>query len=129
MLLEQHVDWYLTNNSFNEIRVNEHWLECVTKSTKLGYEGLRAVGDTSWLEKCYYRTFAHYEDKINKMLPELPFIALCLYDENKTDKLNTVLRSKQNKYSKNEQQKNSNYRWSNPIDYDSNYSGYICVGV
>jgi len=87
LLLEPHVDWYLTNNSFNEIRVNEHWLECVTKSTKLGYEGLRAVGDTSWLEKCYYRTFAHYEDKINKMLPELPFIALCLYDENKTDKL------------------------------------------
>lgn len=87
LLLKPHFNWYLTANSFNEVRVNEHWLEYITKSTRLGYEGLRAVADTFWLEKCYYRTFAHYENKVNKMMPELPFIVLCLYDENKVDKL------------------------------------------
>ena len=87
LLLTPHFNWYLIDNNFNEIRVNELWLEYVRKSTKLGYDGLRAVADTSWLEKCYYRTFAHYENKVNKTMLELPFIVLCLYDENKMDKL------------------------------------------
>jgi len=87
LLLTSHTNWYLTDNSFNEMRVSGLWLEYVRKSTRLSYEGLRAVADTSWLEKCYYRTFAHYENNVNNMMHELPFIALCLYDENKTDKL------------------------------------------
>lgn len=87
LLLIPHFNWYLSDDSFNEVRVNELWLEYVRRSTELGYEGLRAVADTFWLEKCYERTFAYYENKVNKMLQELPFIVLCLYDENKTDKL------------------------------------------
>lgn len=80
-------EWYLEGDSFNEVRTCEKWINYINKSKEQGYDGLRATADTAWLEKSYFRSFEQYESKINKLIPELPFIVLCLYDENKADKL------------------------------------------
>lgn len=78
-----YTQWYVVENSFNELRVNQQWLDLVEYSVSNGFDGLRAVGDTAWLETCYYREFEHYEHNITKMVSELRFIALCLYDINR----------------------------------------------
>lgn len=80
-----HTKWYIKDNSFNDVRVNEQWRGLVKHALDSGFDGLRAVADTAWLEKCYYRTFSDYEQNINKMISELPFIVICLYDMNKID--------------------------------------------
>ncbi|NMA66770.1 MAG: PAS domain S-box protein, partial [Clostridiaceae bacterium] len=79
--------WYLHDNSFNELRVNKKWLNLIRKSQEYGYDGLRAVADTSWLEKCYFRSFSEYEKNINALISELPFIVVCLYDGTKLNLL------------------------------------------
>jgi len=80
-----HTEWYIEDNSFNEVRINRQWSDLVRYALDNGFDGLRAVADTFWLEKSYYRTFAHYERNVNKTISELPFIVICLYDANKVD--------------------------------------------
>lgn len=76
-------EWYIENNDFNELRVNKQWLELVKFSIDNGYDGLRAVADTSWLDKSYWRSFSAYEKNINTLISELPFIVVCLYNASK----------------------------------------------
>jgi len=80
-----YTQWYVKDESFNEIRVNKQWLKLLNHATDNGYDGLRAVADTKWLEKSFYRSFLHYEEIVHKMITELPFIAVCLYDVNRLD--------------------------------------------
>ncbi len=77
--------WYIKDNSFNDVRVNQQWNELIRHALDSGYSGLRAIGDTSWLEKSYYRDFEYYEQNINNIISDLPFIVICLYDVNKLD--------------------------------------------
>lgn len=77
--------WYTEDNSFNEVRVNKEWNHMVEYGVNNGYDGLRAIADTAWLEKGYYRSFLHYEQSIDHIINELPFIVICLYDSKKTD--------------------------------------------
>ena len=85
LILLPFTQWYNLDNSFNELRLNQQWQDLMKYSKDKGFDGLRAVGDTAWLEKCYYRDFELYEQKLNVILNELPFIALCLYDMSKVD--------------------------------------------
>lgn len=85
LVLMSYKDWYLKDNSFNEFRVNNQWKEYVDKALDNRFDGLRAVADTSWLEKSFFRTFQNYEKKANYIIPDLQFIAICLYDANKLD--------------------------------------------
>lgn len=71
---------YIKDNSFNEIRTNEQWAKLIERAINCGFNGLRGVGDTAWLEKSYFRRFCDYEENINKFMQELPFIVMCLYD-------------------------------------------------
>ena len=67
------------------MRINNQWKKFVNKALDKGFDGLRAVADTSWLERSSFRTFQHYEKEVNKIIPDLPFLAICLYDANKLD--------------------------------------------
>jgi signal transduction histidine kinase len=78
-----YTQWYILDNSFNDLRLNQQWLDLIKYAVDNGFDGLRAVGDTAWLEKCYHKDFEYYEHKINEIFSELPFTALCLYDINK----------------------------------------------
>lgn len=78
-----YTEWYVKEDSFNEVRINKQWVDLIEYCVRSGYDGMRAVADTSWLEKSYSRKFAEYEKNINKLVSELPFIVICLYDSNK----------------------------------------------
>lgn len=75
-----HTGWYLMDNTFDEVRVNEKWLKLLKDALDKGFDGLRVVADIGWLEKCFVRSFLDYERNINSIVSEQPFIALCLYD-------------------------------------------------
>jgi len=77
------IKWY----SFNGIRVIKEWIDLIQQAQENGYDGLRAVIDISWLEKSYIQSLSEYENNINALMSELPFIAACLYDVTKIDLL------------------------------------------
>ncbi len=85
LIIIPYTDWYIKDSSFNEVRVNSQWRELVEQALKKGYEGLRAVADTSWLEKSFFRSFSDYEQKVNRLISELPFVVICLYDAGSVD--------------------------------------------
>jgi signal transduction histidine kinase len=87
LILIPYTEIYIENETFNEVRANSKWKYYVDKALEEGYDGLRSVADTYWLEKSYYRTFELYENNIQKTIPEMNFIVLCLYDSNRTDTL------------------------------------------
>ncbi|MGI6112748.1 MAG: MEDS domain-containing protein [Mahellales bacterium] len=80
-----YTQWYLKDNNFNDIRVNRQWNELIRHALDSGYDGLRAIGDTSWLQESFYRDFEYYEQNINNIISDLSFIVMCLYDVNKLD--------------------------------------------
>lgn len=87
LMLIPYTEIYIEDDTFNEVRANSRWKHYVEMALKEGYEGLRAVADTYWLEKSYYRTFERYEKNIQNTIPEMNFIVLCLYDVRRTDTL------------------------------------------
>lgn len=83
--LISHLNWYLEDNIFNTSRLNKQWLDLLKSAIKSGYEGLRAVGDVTWLENNLFNIFADYEQQIDSIICDLPFLALCLYDNSNFD--------------------------------------------
>lgn len=83
LLLKPYTQWYIIDNSFNDLRLNQQWIDLIKYALDNGFDGLRAVGDTAWLDKCYCRDFQHYEHNINELISQLRFIAFCLYDISK----------------------------------------------
>lgn len=77
--------WYVKDNCFNEVKVNDQWNYFIKHVVQNGYDGLRAIADTAWLEKNHYRSFLDYERNIDNIISESPFIAFCLYDSKKVD--------------------------------------------
>lgn len=85
LLIIPYMEWYLENNTFKEIRVNALWNKYIKMSLAKGYDGLRAVADTSGMVKNYSRSFSDYEYNVNDLIYEKPFLAMCLYDTNILD--------------------------------------------
>jgi len=80
-----YTEWYLENNIFSEQKVNEKWIRLLQYTINNGYEGLRVVGDISWLSKNFAERLANYEKNANPLISEQPFLAICLYDKSKLD--------------------------------------------
>ncbi len=88
LVLMPYTDWYCNDDvSFNDVRVCGQWVGLVKKALDSGYDGLRAVADTHWLEQCYHRDFSSYENNVNALISELPFLVICQYD---TEKINNA---------------------------------------
>ncbi|WFA07990.1 MEDS domain-containing protein [Tissierella sp. Yu-01] len=90
LLLIPYTEWYLLDGIFDEVRVNRQWLELSEGSISKGFDGLRAVGGTYWVEKKYNKAFFNYEFNIGAFIKNLPIVVLCLYDTNKVDTLETA---------------------------------------
>jgi len=90
LILMPHTDWYIKDDGFDEKRVNRQWNELIRHSLERGFDGLRAAADVAWLDKRYFRQFLHYEDNINRIISELPFIVICLYNGNNIDTFETA---------------------------------------
>jgi PAS domain S-box-containing protein len=76
-------EWYLGEGSFNSKRVLNGWVKKLESALSRGYEGLRLTGNTFWLEKASWRSFADYEAAINGIIGQYNMLALCTYSLDK----------------------------------------------
>ena len=72
-------DWYLAGGRFDIKRVLQDWIDKHDQAIARGYAGLRCTGNTFWLEKQQWDSFAQYEVKIDEVVHELQIIVLCTY--------------------------------------------------
>jgi PAS domain S-box len=71
--------WYVKDWTFDSQRVLNGLIEKVNKSLASGYDGLRLVENTCWLEKENWNNFVNYEKEMDYIISKYPIIALCTY--------------------------------------------------
>jgi signal transduction histidine kinase/CheY-like chemotaxis protein len=74
-----HADWYLLGGTFDQERVLEKWVTKLQDALARGCAGLRLSGNTFWLEKADWRSFAQYEAAVDRIIGGYRMLALCTY--------------------------------------------------
>jgi PAS domain S-box-containing protein len=74
-----HDEWYLRGGVFDQERVLASWVAKLEEGLARGCAGLRLSGNTFWLEKAQWRTFAQYEAAVDRVLGRHPMLSLCTY--------------------------------------------------
>lgn len=74
-----HTDWYLRGGVFDQDRVLKGWVSRLEAALVRGCAGLRLSGNTFWLEKSDWRSFAEYEAAVDDVLGQYHMLALCTY--------------------------------------------------
>ncbi|MDD4248678.1 MAG: MEDS domain-containing protein, partial [Methanosarcina sp.] len=74
-----HTNGYINEGVFDSEKVISGWNEKLNQALEKGYEGLRATGDTCWLENEGWSDFVNYENKIDSVIEKHQMIALCPY--------------------------------------------------
>jgi hypothetical protein len=74
-----HDRWYLKKGFFDPEAVFETWCDKYDLALVKGYEGLRAAGDTTWLDNKDWRDFCECEQTANKVMGDHKILALCAY--------------------------------------------------
>jgi PAS domain S-box-containing protein len=74
-----HTEWYLAGGTFDQDRVLDAWVAKLQRALARGFSGLRLTGNTFWLEKSDWRSFAEYEAAIDRVLGQYRMLALCTY--------------------------------------------------
>jgi signal transduction histidine kinase len=72
-------DWYLQDGTFALRGVTGGWHEKLAHASARGYAGVRATGDSSWLEKKYWKDFCEYEESVNEVVANQRLAVLCTY--------------------------------------------------
>jgi PAS domain S-box-containing protein len=72
-------EWYLHNGRYDPQRVLQGWREKLNQALARGYDGMRASGDTAWIQKDHWRVFRDYEIDVNALLADQRGIILCTY--------------------------------------------------
>jgi PAS domain S-box-containing protein len=70
---------YIKEGIFDPERAVNSWVEKINQVLVKGYDGLRATGDTRWLEKKVWNDFVDYEKKVDAIINKHHVIALCPY--------------------------------------------------
>jgi len=78
-----HTEWYLKDGAFNLERVLNAWIDKLDQALAEGYDGIRVTGNTAWLEKRDWKTFAEYEKEVNAVIGKYRMIAICTYSLDK----------------------------------------------
>ena len=76
-------EWYIEGGKFDSPRVLQGWIEKEGQALALKFDGLRASGNMSWLERDEWRAFADYEAEIETVICKYSMIALCSYSLDK----------------------------------------------
>jgi PAS domain S-box-containing protein len=74
-----HTEWYLRDGKFEQERVLDGWVARLQEALARGCTGLRLTGNTFWLEKADWKTFAEYERAVDEVLGRHRMLALCTY--------------------------------------------------
>ena len=75
--------WYTKSGKFEADKILQGWVEKKAQALKMGFDGLRLTGNTSWLEKNDWKKFADYEATINNVIGKYRIIAICSYSLDK----------------------------------------------
>jgi len=74
-----HLHWYLTDDSFDPLRVRQRWIVKLEQALARGYAGMRFAANIFWLEKQDWDSFADYEGKLDEVFGKLRIMAICTY--------------------------------------------------
>ncbi len=72
-------EWYLKQSAFDPRRMLKGLINKYNKALDNGYEGIRATGNTSWLEKRFWKDFMGWEKQLNEAIHQYRIIAFCNY--------------------------------------------------
>ena len=88
-----YTDWDLKEGTFDSENVLNGWVEKHDSVLTNGFDGLR-LGNTFWLEKKDWKSFAEYGEKLDSIIGNYQMIALCTYSLdrcNATEIIETVI--------------------------------------
>jgi signal transduction histidine kinase len=74
-----HIDWYQKNGKLNLERTIPAITDRLRIALQQDFEGLRANGDESWLNRKEWKDFIDYEASLNPLIAEKRIIILCAY--------------------------------------------------
>lgn len=74
-----HSEWYIRKGEFDSGLVLKAWLSKLKAALARGFDGIRLSGNTFWLERRDWKSFADYEEEINDVISRHSMMALCTY--------------------------------------------------
>jgi len=74
-----YTEWYVKDGSVNADEIIERWDEKLRQGLERGYDGLRASGNTYWLDSGVFHDFLEYEKKVDSLVYGRRIVALCAY--------------------------------------------------
>jgi PAS domain S-box-containing protein len=77
-----YTDWYLKNGKIDLDNAVQTILDRLRIALQQNFEGLRANGDESWLDRKEWKNFIEYEKKLNPAIMHKRLIILCTYPLN-----------------------------------------------
>jgi DNA-binding CsgD family transcriptional regulator len=72
-------EFYLRGASFEGGPIVRLWREKLHQAIATSHSGLRATGDTGWLEQRDWHAFLEYENELNRVIADRPIVVLCTY--------------------------------------------------
>ena len=78
-----HTEWYMKDGYFDLERVFDGWKAKLAGALERGFEGLRATGNTAWLEEADWASFTEYEEELNRIIGDFQMMAICTYSLDK----------------------------------------------
>jgi DNA-binding CsgD family transcriptional regulator len=72
-------EFYLQGASFEGGPIVRFWNEKLHQAIATSHSGLRATGDTGWLEQRDWHAFLEYENELNRVIADRPIVVLCTY--------------------------------------------------
>jgi signal transduction histidine kinase len=79
MEIISHCEWYLKEGRFDLHRVIAGWDQKLEDALTRGFSGMRASGNTSWIQEEDWRAFREYEMLLGVLLEGKRMIVLCTY--------------------------------------------------
>lgn len=78
-----HSKWYMKDGYFDFERVFNGWISKLDDALARGYKGLRATGNTAWLESDQWEDFTEYEEALDNRIGAYRLMAVCTYSLDK----------------------------------------------
>ncbi|MGB4504822.1 MAG: MEDS domain-containing protein, partial [Syntrophaceticus sp.] len=72
-------NWYCRNGELYTENLFDDCVQIMKNALSRGFDGLRATGSMSWLEKKQWGMFLEYERLFNEMVDQVQMILLCSY--------------------------------------------------
>lgn len=78
-----HAECFLKDGVFNLQRVLNDWIDKLSHAISQGYDGMRVMSNTAWLERKDWRSFTEYEEMLNNVIRKYRLLAICTYSLDK----------------------------------------------